>query len=412
MTEVEQLRYYSAASPDPEALGHIYVAPELFEDPAEIAEKRQPGSFRSIGGRCVAAAVGTAFATAALSGLLSHEQAVAATPDDSHDISDGAASGRNSLISIYGPQAGQDTGSANRVFGINPSKDEKETAYRIGTYNILGTFTYGQYVNRARWASTVIKNNELDAVVLEEVTPEQRREFLKPGNLGKQYNFFPKVQWKDKNSRVYIAFRKDRWTKIGDNVVKYPFYGDRGLSRGGEAPFVRLRDKVTGKVANILGFHSVAWNTDPGSDQWGGQKREETAKILHAYGERQEALHPDSVTYIAGDANGTNNLRNHPDKLTPKPKDIALNGDRNRLGYCIMTTEKVIQDTLDRVRNVIGHCKDKSRTYVRSFTVDWVFSSDGAKIFRWTKANSKLASRASDHDLVFVEASQVQNETE
>ena len=276
--------------------------------------------------------------------------------------------------------------------------DAADNSIRIATYNILGSNhvetgkKLGTVNQRADRATDIIKGKAgpeaFDIVGVQEMQPDQYAIFKQ--KLPK-YSTFPK----NKSSQKTIFWRTNRFTKLESGYVKYPFYGDKNLETGGNAPWVKLRDNQTKEVFYVLNHHPVSWNNDPGSDKGGAQKREKTAEIIAKWAESKNA-----PVFVTGDMNSTGKLRNYPTNYAKRPKDEALGGKRDRLPYCIMTRSSDLRNSYDKARDNKGKCPSKNIDEIDAIYV----TNKKIHVKRWHLVDNNTSRKVSDHMPIYIDA--------
>lgn len=314
-----------------------------------------------------------------------------------------------STVTTNSAAAPATTSSTAPVVNNLPANTELQPV-RVMTWNILGSnHANGRhnFVERTKLASRIISGQEgiepIDIVGMQEIEHDQY-------SLFKRYlsNYNP-VPTQDPHNAVF--YRTERFRLIGSDIINYPFYGDYGKNRNhGHAVWARLQDKASGKYITLSNWHYVAWNEDGGSDKWGAYKRLWSAQISNLWAKRVQKAHPNDIILLTGDLNSTNNIRNKPDPpLTPKPKDPALNNNRDLLPYCVLTKwdsrlGSVLQDSMDMYETSkgqsghSGHCPDRDNIYVRSQNVDWIYTSPRtANVVYWDQLKNTGTDYASDH---------------
>lgn len=289
------------------------------------------------------------------------------------------------------------------TFRSNAAPSSDSQSIRLATYNILGSSHKragakigGSVKDRAERATKVIKGKAgvkaFDIVGVQEMRPDQYRMFNKmlPG-----YNKYPK-----KSSQRTIYFVASRFQLLKGGSVGYPSYGDIGLNPGRTAPWVLLKDKKSGKDFYVINAHLPAFNLDAGSDTKGGAlKRERGAKILHDWAKNRYA--EGKPVFIIGDFNSGYQIGLNGRNGLPSDRDVALNGDRSRLPYCILTQNTFLQNTYDVSENRNAHCP-----IAEGGPIDHIYATPSSiRLLSWTDvpANNSIIRKASDHRPVVIE---------
>lgn len=269
-----------------------------------------------------------------------------------------------------------------------------EPTVRVETYNVLSSdFTrlgnkIGGSVNqRMNRVTDVIKTSDdgkrAHVVGMQEVAPKQFRMLHDklPG-----YSSFPAGPT---NTRP-IFWHGPTFKLMDSGYISYPWYNSVGVRDGTTAPWVRLKHRATGKQLYILNHHAVAYNNVRGSDKGGALKRERTAEIVLKWANKKAK--DGRRVIITGDFNSSFILRNKQNY--DKVKDEALNKNRNRLPYCIMTSTGRLTNTYDGALGRSGQCPSKYRDVMY---VDHIYVSKKLKTQSWVQLVDDRTSRASDH---------------
>jgi len=295
-------------------------------------------------------------------------------------------------------------------------------SFRIGSFNILGAFGRGNIDARAKVASKLIEGGlnspgKVSIVGLQEVTPPQKHLMDK---YLEGYQSVPEKVHKKKDSRVYIYVDTSRFKILKDGIIHHPFMSDKGLHRGGEAPWAKVKDRQTDEEFYFIANHFVPYNDQPGSDKGGAQKREESAHNIDDFIDQKTKEDPNAKFFKVGDDNSIIWPRLKPGWRSPRPnKDRALcevvKGklacDRSRMPYKIFTAADGhnvynLQDSLDVLQGRRGTGPDNKHRWIRDNTVDFVYvPGQGWTVNDWDKVQNDFAS---DHYLINVEVSPIE----
>ncbi len=273
--------------------------------------------------------------------------------------------------------------------------------YRIASYNILGSEHAadgrrigGTVADRATRETNIIRgigeDPAFDVVGIQEMMPDQSRLF---NNKLAAYDHFP-----SHSAQKTIYWRSGKFRRVASGTLRYPFYGDNGLTAGGLAYWVKLQDRQTNTQFYVLNVHPVAWNNDPGSDRGGAQKRERTAHIVRNWVAAKKRT--GRAVFVTGDMNSAFYIRIYDKNFHERVKDNYIAGQRGRLPYCIMTNLGVMQNTYDMVRGARGHCPTHGIS-----VIDHIYATTtNVRVIRWKRINTVVAKHASDHMPVYIEA--------
>ncbi|MDB5170091.1 MAG: endonuclease [Candidatus Saccharibacteria bacterium] len=275
----------------------------------------------------------------------------------------------------------------------------------ITTYNILGSIhketgreVGGSVEARAHREEKYVEGHagapKSDILGVQEMERDQWRMF---NNFLEGYNVVPKGH-AEQNS---IFYNSERFEPISDGTLRYPYYSDPTVhGRHGVGVWARFKDKETGQILSILNAHYVAWNERPGTDPGGAMKRLESAKLSQEWVIEQQEKHPDDAVYVIGDLNSINNVLNfYNPSFDHQFKDRALQGDRNKIPYCILTKNpNKLQDTRDMLEGRQGHCENHNRGPAYNDTIDWIYTTPKyTHVVAWKRPENKITLHASDH---------------
>ena len=322
---------------------------------------------------------------------------------------------------------------SNEVGSTKVTNPAPEDSYIVSTYNIMGSQFPSPYslVTRMSGVTSIINGQDnapkSDIVSLQEVMTGKNQYGMLKNKLGnKGYALYPSAERMRSN---VIAYDKDRFRLLSAGLVPYPFYEDsrRGgrWEMSGRAAWVYLEDKKTDAKIATIGARFVAWNTDPGSDRGGAQKRKYSAETLQEWAVDFQKNHPKAIVTVANDDNAVNYLRDKfgvnwtTDNPDVRHKDDVLRS-RAGLPYCRQTAEpNYLQNTKDSVYGMFGTCPDTvhsgkihdnmknqranwSLSRRNQITIDAVYySPQTAAAADWDQNVTANGRKSSDHHLLW-----------
>lgn len=262
---------------------------------------------------------------------------------------------------------------------------------RIETFNVMSESSSPRASRRlgplparmARVASVVRHNQDgraADIVGLQEVSPFEY-DLLR--DVLVSYAAFPSSAV----STEPVLWNRRRFALLAAGFVDYPGYDSRGLSATQPAPWVRLRDRRTGHQILVLNQHSVAWNTQAGSDCGGALKRERAAHLFASWARGQR-----SPVVLLGDWNSAERLRIKGHNF-PIARDNALAGNRRRLTYCILGRAG-LRESIDLALHRQGVCPSRAPDL---HFVDHLYLSHGIRVRDSRRGNGSVLASTSDH---------------
>lgn len=277
------------------------------------------------------------------------------------------------------------------------SGSESSGAFRIGTYNIK---TSGQTdgpgdemtpsENRTPIAAGIIKNNNFDVVGLQEPSDKQIRQFNAelPG-----YSYWPTIADNAplKAGLLPVYWKTDMFTKTGGGYYGISWRDCADISMCNRAPWVKLKHNTTGMEFYVLNLHMVDENPQDASDD-GARKREaSSAEILRTI----QSFPAGSKVFVLGDFNSSWGLTND---------DGSLDGNRNRIPYCILTTATTtLANTYDLKEGKEGRCPTQERDPGVHYQIDHIYATKDTPISGYRQIINPQTRKASDHNPVYAD---------
>lgn len=269
---------------------------------------------------------------------------------------------------------------------------------RVGTYNVK---VPGQTDSpndgwldssvRMPMIANIVKANGIQVVGFQEVEPSTFQ--LLSSNMP-EYDSYPKnagsavgKSWMDP-----IFWEKDKFTLVDKGEFNRSYRLCPGVELCEKAVWVRLKDNDGGEFY-FMSLHMVNRNPYVGpnkSDDGGAEKREADAKNVVQIIKTQ--FDPGVPVFFVGDLNSS---------WKPSHDDGALNGDRNRVPYCILTENNVLVNSYDSADGKSGHCPSPNRPY----EIDHIYSTPDVSISKAGQIRNEETKVASDHDPIYADVS-------
>jgi hypothetical protein len=176
---------------------------------------------------------------------------------------------------------------------------------RLTTFNILSSSIAPGGLDRARRAARWVQAQRADVAAFQEVAKDQLRtlQHVMPG-----YHFFPRRTLGTRGSAIQIAWKKDEVKILRTGYVMRPFLGH---SR--PIPYVRLRDRETGRGFFVMAIHNAP----------GGQEAERDISTRKEIRRIQRLLKTNRPVFVIGDVNERSEFCEQVARATPL---ISMNG--------------------------------------------------------------------------------------
>lgn len=168
------------------------------------------------------------------------------------------------------------------------TKPKKRNGYgvRLTTFNILSSSIARGGVDRASRAARWVQGQNADAAAFQEVAKDQLRQMQR---VMPRYNFFPRRGLGTRGSAIQIAWNTETVKKIQTGHIMRPFLG---WAR--PIPYVRLRDRDTGRAFWVVAIHNAP----------GGQERERDISTAAEIALVKKMLRGrDRPVFVIGDVN-------------------------------------------------------------------------------------------------------------
>jgi len=223
--------------------------------------------------------------------------------------------------------------------------------FKLMSINILGSNHLGNAQQRAQKTTALIRSKDVDIFGVQEMQPDQFTIF---DGLMTDFDSYPETfdeMTVGSAGKRTIYWNNTRYSMVGSGGTKVPWYQSPSLNDRGETfPWVKLQDTSTGQQFYVMNNHLVVNEREhadkKGLDPGGALKREKEAQLIL---EEAKKLNSDGTpVFLTGDFNSTGQLRNN---------DKAIAPDRNRLPYCILTSNDMLRNAKDMFEsNGRGSC--------------------------------------------------------
>lgn len=294
-----------------------------------------------------------------------------------------------------------DTLIDEQTITADPTEAQGSLKFRIATYNIKTPDQtdgpndgWDSSTVRVPNASQIIEGNNFDIVGLQEIADSSFR--LLKSNLGSSYDFFPEAPHANGSltSITPIIWKSDEFKLVDKGTFGNSWRKCAGVALCNDAPWVKLEDiredsSAKGQQFYVMNTHMINENhisPKPSSDTGGAAKREASSKEIL----RQLKEFTDAPTFLTGDFNSS---------WTLTDDDFALNGDRSRIPYCILTAGGELVNSYDIKNNNSGTCPTKDAAY----RIDHVYMTPGIQVTDEGKIINAATKEASDHAPVYAD---------
>jgi alpha-tubulin suppressor-like RCC1 family protein/endonuclease/exonuclease/phosphatase family metal-dependent hydrolase len=247
-----------------------------------------------------------------------------------------------------------------------PGRRGGALSFRIATLNVLNTLhtrpgrhddAYGPSRVRADWSAQALRNNQVDVAGVQEPDAGQLAALV--DGSGGRYQSFPKPSAGDLGVEASIVWDVTRFALVDSGTVR-----TQHMARKLPRPFVRLRDRATGREFWVFSIHNASNEHQA--------KRNEAMRVQLA---KVQELEEDGIpVFWVGDFNET---------TVAFCKIVRQTGLESPLGG------KVLPD---------GTCQRP-----RGLTIDQVYGSRAARWSGFLRDRPPLVGLSTDHPLVLVD---------
>ena len=252
---------------------------------------------------------------------------------------------------------------------VRPAREVvPELTFRVSSFNMLGashTVPGGEHAShaagpvRARWASGLLRGAGVTVAGLQELEPSQYAAFraATPG-----WEAYPGTRLVRKSTANSIVWDSSVWTLAEARTIAIPYFHGRSTPM----PYVRLRDRETGREVWFANFHNPA-NVQGPAARW--------RSVAVA---REVEL-----------ANG----------LTAGGAPLVMTGDMNdrEAYFCPMTTRT-------QMHAALGGSTGPGCKPPRDMTVDWIMGSPAVQFSNYHSVRGGLVAKTSDHHFLWADA--------
>jgi endonuclease/exonuclease/phosphatase family metal-dependent hydrolase len=195
--------------------------------------------------------------------------------------------------------------SATTTSATSESRPRNGYGVRLTTFNILSSAMARGGIDRATRAARWVQGQEADVSAFQEVAKDQLRQMQKtlPGD-----HFFPRRTLGTRGSAIQIAWKTSEVKIIETGHVMRPFLGwQRPI------PFVRLRDRDTGRGFWVMAIHNAP----------GGHETERDVSTAKEVAKIKQMLGKDRPVFVIGDVNERSEFCSRVAGATPL---VSMNG--------------------------------------------------------------------------------------
>lgn len=168
-----------------------------------------------------------------------------------------------------------------------PERPPNGYSVRLTTFNILSSSIARGGVDRATRAARWVQGEQADAAAFQEVAKDQLRQMQK---VMPRYHFFPRRSLGTRGSAIQIAWNTKTVQKVETGHIMRPFLGWQRPT-----PYVRLRDRETGR-----GYYVVAIHNSPGGHE---QERDISTAAQVKLVKKMLSGRRDRPVFVIGDVN-------------------------------------------------------------------------------------------------------------
>lgn len=245
---------------------------------------------------------------------------------------------------------------------LQPGRRGTDLTFRIGTMNALGEHHSGPYRDadrfapsrlRAEWQVQTMLNQHIDVLATQEASEGQITAILQAG--AGRFAAFPDPSVDRYSTESTLLWDKTRFAAVRKRVIHTMF-----ISRKLPRPYVKLRDRVTGREFWVMAIHNAGWDMQR---QRNVAVRDQIAKLkdLEATG---------LPVFYLGDFN------------------------ERKTVFC-----KVVRQTGLRAASGGRLAQDGTCVPPRSMRVDWIFGSKNADWSGFNFNRAPMVALTTDHHL-------------
>ena len=252
---------------------------------------------------------------------------------------------------------------------VRPARETvPPVTFRVSSFNMLGashTVTGGEHSGRAagpvraRWGADLLRGSGVTVAGLQELEPSQYAAFTAaaPG-----WDAYPGTRLARKSTANSIVWDSSVWELVEAHTIAIPYFHGRDTPM----PYLRLRDRETGREVWFANFHNPA-------DVHGPAARWRSVAVA-----REVAL---------------------ANQLTADGAALVMTGDMNdrEAYFCPMTTRTQMHAALGGSIGPV--CSPPGE-----MTVDWIMGSPAVVFSNYHSVRGGLVERTSDHHLLWSDA--------
>lgn len=247
----------------------------------------------------------------------------------------------------------------------------KATKFHVASFNILGynhtrkggdRKGFADGVTRMEYAYRVLNNHHVNVVGFQELQPPQFEKFNRM--TGKKWSVWPGARFERIAMHNSIAWKTRKWDKVDATYMKIPYFKGERV----KMPVIKLRHRKTGRNVYFANFHNPA-DTYGNAQKWRDKARR-----------KQIAL-----------------AKRKFDQGVP----LIITGDMNERDkyFCNMVGKAPM-----RAANGGKNPKNKPCDTPVPMGIDWIFGTRYIEFTQYSKVESKLVRRTTDHPFIVTRA--------
>ena len=273
---------------------------------------------------------------------------------------------------IYGPDNVDPTPWLVANVGKHLGADD-DRSVRVATFNVLGyshttpggeSRNHTDGVTRMGWSVQLLNATRVEVIGLQEFQPPQEAAFLR--ETAGAYALYPTSHGHGGSANI-IAWRNDQWAAIAANRVRVPYFHGAPLGM----PYVLLQNRTSSQRLWVVSVHNPADVRGP-AQRWRDRAVQIEAALINRLG-----------------ADGT---------------PVILTGDMNDRSpfFCSIILQAPVHAASGGTNaGAAGRDCDPPQ----GMGIDWIMGTQHVQFTGYTSVRHGLVRRASDHPLVYADAS-------
>jgi murein DD-endopeptidase MepM/ murein hydrolase activator NlpD/endonuclease/exonuclease/phosphatase family metal-dependent hydrolase len=243
---------------------------------------------------------------------------------------------------------------------------------RVATFNVLGyshttpggeSRNHTDGVTRMGWTVQLLNAAGAEVIGFQEFQPPQEAAFLR--DTAGAYALYPASHGHGGSANV-VAWRNDQWAAVAVDRIRVPYF--HGTAVG--MPYVLLQNRTSGQRLWVINVHNPADVRGP-AQQWRDQAVRIEAALMNRLG-----------------ADGT---------------PVILTGDMNdrRFFFCAITLHAPVHSATG---GTTGRGEGRDCRPPPDMGINWIMGTQHVQFTSYTATRHGLVRRASDHPLIYVDA--------